>query len=162
MKVKEIRNFVNKLIDVPIVVHYNNKKVHELLLESGIDTNALLEKYASVAMTTELIEGMPIGMIILNRSTFRERDVIGKKALLLHEVGHIYNKVYMDEDNEYLAQQWAIAMTYSMNGTVTKKNIRERLEEEIEHIWGMYTWNEAKGAYRRYIKAHKMYISWIK
>jgi len=156
---KEIREFVVNIFDTKVIIEYNNKHIHDFLLTSKIDIDKILIDYASIAMISDLLIDDPIGLIVLKRKSFAKRSEEQKKALILHELGHIYlyinYKGYMNNtDKELLAQRWAIDKADKIKDKKTKKV----LEDQIRYDWGNFKWNENGGAYRRYIQAHKLWM----
>ena len=94
-------------------------------------------------------------LLELSRKQFMyNKDQIYLRALLLHEIGHIvaaYLKIKSTSVEEFTAHKWAI--------DITKKRKYNRLHNELRAMlesWREYTWNEDKGAFRRYIQASKI------
>jgi len=157
---KDIRKFVDTNSNYYTIVEYNNKTIVEVLKTVDIDADALLSRYDAMSIASYLTDIDSIVLIVLHKSRFKARSTVAKKALLLHEIGHVYinNKfqsmTFSTSEAELMSQTWAIEQANRIN----EDEVKEYLIEEIEITWGEYLWNSQKGAHRRYINAHKLWI----
>lgn len=93
-----------------------------------------------------------LATIELNKKIFMySKDTTYLKALILHELGHIYVsefKIKNPHIEEYSAHNFALKTALSHRLIKVHKELLLMLEE-----WEEYKWNECRGQLRPYIKA---------
>lgn len=144
MRKLEIEKFLKKVI--------SNEKFNDFNILVGFEKNLTMGDCAAAIKIIKLYKSKRClcdgALLFLNRKVFNGNDRNDKnyqKALLLHELGHIYTYSYKPSRREYRAHKWA----YDKSLQLKNKNIGKHLKEIIED-WQHFNKNN------RYYKAYEL------
>ncbi len=138
--IHKVKRFINRVSDIPVDATYSN--------------HPSLKRYAAVCTGISIEPGGDIisGLIYLSRRYFMYSNPLFKKALLMHEVGHLHVTAKCVHKKEMYVHKWAIDKADSLGWT----KIRDKLIYIITEEWPGFNWITDSG-YRVYIMASKLY-----